>query len=425
MAELSRRAGDVRVAGHPGVLSPGTHRRLVLRYRTTAEVMHRSPADIAAFATRGRSRGARTDATAVASAAEHASDAARFAAVLPRARSPACGGPNGVRRATWSSPGASPCTRTSCATSATRRCACSFAAAPTTATARARLSAIVDAPLVAVVGTRSTVSLRRWTWRATIAGGLARAGLIVVSGMAWGSTPAAQTAAVDAAVRFSPAPWRCWAAEPTSSTRAATRRLYARIARRRPRGQRVRLGGARRAPGGSPPATGSWRLWAGRCAGRGRGAQRRADHAPGTASTSAGRCCACPARPGARLSQAPNRLLGTGRGSARAPTDVVRAIAVGDPGPGATRAAADPVALYADPRPRRRGRSRRPATRWRGRRSPSTSWPGAAGSRSRRSPRRSATWRVGGTGAGASKGGGTGCCGGGRSAEAGRRAAGR
>ncbi len=65
------------------------------------------------------------------------------------------------------------------------------------ATVRTRLSAIVDAPLVAVVGTRTPSPYGEEMAR-SIAGDLARAGLVVVSGLAMGIDAVAQTAAVDA-----------------------------------------------------------------------------------------------------------------------------------------------------------------------------------------------------------------------------------
>ena len=131
-----------------------------------------------------------------------------------------------------------------------------------TATTRARLSAIVDAPLVAVVGTR-TPSPYGEDMARSIGGGLARAGLVVVSGLAMGIDAVAQAAAVDAIVdppsraavtAQSRPPWRCSAAAPTSSTRAATRASTSGSPAAASSSVSSR-GACRRGPGASPPAT--------------------------------------------------------------------------------------------------------------------------------------------------------------------------
>ena len=238
---------------------PGFIGQLVLRYRTTAQVLAQPPGDIAEFALRRR-RGGRTGggrgSPRLATPAEDASDAARFAAVLaagPRAcLERAERRPPGDLVVAWSEPlypdqlrdlGDPPL--------------CLFVrggAEPTKV--RARVSAIVDAPLVAVVGTRRPSPYGLDMARG-IARDLARAGLIVVSGMALGVDAAAQKAVVDAEVALSPATVAvlgCGAdiAYPRSNARLYGRPYHAYC------GLVVSefAWGRRPAPGGSRPVTG-------------------------------------------------------------------------------------------------------------------------------------------------------------------------
>ena len=209
---------------------PGLIGQLVLRYRTTAQVLARPPLDIVEFATRER-RGAsrRTEGRAVSRAGEDATDAARFAAVLKEGPV-AClhraeRRPPGDLVVAWSDAlypdqlrdlGDPPL--------------CLFVRGGADgATVRARVSAIVDAPVVSVVGTRSPSSYGEEMAR-TIAGGLTRAGVIVASGMAMGIDAVAQKAAVEAEVPLSPATVAVLGCGADVVYPRCNARLYARVA---------------------------------------------------------------------------------------------------------------------------------------------------------------------------------------------------
>ena len=71
-------------------------------------------------------------------------------------------------------------------------------------TVRERVSALVDVPLVGVVGTRSPSPYGEEMAR-TLGGDLARAGVVVVSGLAMGIDAIAQAAAVEVDVAAAPA----------------------------------------------------------------------------------------------------------------------------------------------------------------------------------------------------------------------------
>ena len=145
------------------------------------------------------------------------------------------------------------------------------------ATTRARISAIVDAPLVAVVGTRTPSPYGEEMARA-IAGDLARAGLVVVSGMAMGIDAIAQTAAVDAVVPVSPATVAVLGCGADVVYPRSNARLYATGRRRRAHRQRVRVGrsSAAVAVSGAQPGDGGARQ--GRRDRGGHRTQRSEDH---------------------------------------------------------------------------------------------------------------------------------------------------
>ena len=142
-------------------------KHLVRRYRTTAEVLQRSPAEIAAFAVRGPARenpGPKAG-DRPRERAEAASDAGLFEEVL-REGPAAC-----LHRAEDRAPGDLVVAWTDALYPDQLRDLgdpplCLFVRGGGDAeTARGRLSAIVDTPLVAVVGTRGPSPTAR-TWRA-------------------------------------------------------------------------------------------------------------------------------------------------------------------------------------------------------------------------------------------------------------------
>ncbi|HTX69481.1 MAG TPA: DNA-processing protein DprA [Thermoleophilia bacterium] len=307
---------------------PGFINDLVLRYRTTAQVLVQPPGDIAEFARR-RSRRRRTEADGATGrdASGAASDAARFAAVLAEGPE-ACLGraerrPPGDLVVAWSESlypdqlrdlGDPPL--------------CLFArGGKDRDTVRARVSAVVDAPLVAVVGTR-TPSPYGLDMARCLADGLTRAGVIVVSGLALGIDAAAQKAAVDAEVALSPATVAvlgCGADVVYPRTNA---KLYARVA-----GSGLVLS---EFAWGVPAR--AWRFPArnrvmaalARAVVLVEGAQRSGARITAGYGVDIGREVLCvPGEAGRRLSQAPNRLLGHGAGVCESAADVLRAIGVG------------------------------------------------------------------------------------------------
>ena len=309
---------------------PGFIGELVLRYRTTAQALAQPPGDIAEFAVRRR-RGGRRAATgespASRGAVEDASDAARFAAVLaegPRAcLQRAERRPPGDLVVAWSESlypdqlrdlGDPPL--------------CLFVrGGADPGTVRARVSAIVDAPLVAVVGTRRP-SPYGLDMARDIAGGLARAGLIVVSGMALGVDAAAQKAAVDAEVGLSPATVAVLGCGADVAYPRSNARLYSRIARSGLVVSEFAWGVPARA--WRFPARNRVMAALGRAVVLVEGAERSGARITAGHGLDIGREVLCvPGEAGRKLSQAPNRLLGHGASVCESAEDVITAIGVG------------------------------------------------------------------------------------------------
>ena len=257
---------------------PGLIGQLVLRYRTTSQVLARPPWDIVEFATRERRGGRRrAEGRAVSRAAEDASDAARFAAVLSEGPV-AC-----LRRAERRPPGDLVVAWSDALYPDQLRDLgdpplCLFVRGGADgATVRARVSAIVDAPVVSVVGTRSPSSYGEEMAR-SIAGGLARAGVIVASGMAMGIDAVAQKAAVEAEVPLSPATVAVLGCGADVVYPRRNARLYARVARQRADRQRVRVGMPGQGLEVPRPEPDHRRAGTGRGAGGGHRSERREDH---------------------------------------------------------------------------------------------------------------------------------------------------
>jgi DNA processing protein len=312
---------------------PGFIGRLVLRYRTTAQVLDRPPSEIREFARRVRRRFA---ATATGEepweVAEDTSDAGRFAAVL-RDDPVEC-----LRRAERRTPGDLVVAWCDALYPDQLRDLgdpplCLFVRAGSDSrTARARLSAVVDAPLVAVVGTRGPSPYGQDMAR-SVAAGLARAGVVVVSGMAMGVDAVAQAAAIDAGVPLSPATVAVLGCGADVVYPRSNARLYARVA------------GA-----GLIVSEFTWgvpaRRW--RFPARNRimaalsravvlveGAERSGARITAAHAADVGRDVLCvPGEAGRKLSQAPNRLLDQGARVCESASDVLRVIGAADPGPG-------------------------------------------------------------------------------------------
>ncbi len=308
---------------------PGFVGELVLRYRTTAQVLAQPPGDIAELALRRRRRSGRAAAGAPASrdAAEDASDAARFAAVL--AEGPlAC-----LRRAESRPPGDLVIAWSESLYPDQLRDLgdpplCLFVRGGADRdTVRARVSAIVDAPLVAVVGTRRP-SPYGLDMARSIAGGLARAGLIVVSGMALGVDAAAQKAAVDAEVALSPVTVAVLGCGADVAYPRSNARLYARIARSGLVVSEFAWGVPARA--WRFPARNRVMAALGRAVVLVEGAERSGARITVGHGLDIGREVLCvPGEAGRKLSQAPNRLLGHGACVCESAEDVLTAIGVG------------------------------------------------------------------------------------------------
>jgi DNA processing protein len=327
---------------------PAFIKQLVRQYRTTAEVLQRPPAELAAFAKRGpvgeRTGTKRRDDPA-RQRAEAASDAGRFAAVLHEGPAPC------LHTAEHRPPGDVVVAWTDALYPDQLRDLpdpplCLFVRAGADgATARARISAIVDAPLVAVVGTRTPSPYGEDMARA-IAGDLARAGLVVVSGMAMGIDAIAQNAAVDAAAPVSPATVAVLGCGADVVYPRRNERLYARIA-----------GGGliiSEFAWGVPARR--WRFPArnrvmaalGRAVVLVEGTERSGARITAEFGAELGRDVLCvPGEAGRRLSEAPNRLLRDGARVCESAKDVLRAIAIDDPGPGVTTGASSSPALPA------------------------------------------------------------------------------
>ena len=307
---------------------PGFIGQLVLRYRTTAQVLAQPPGDIAEFALRRRRGGRRAAAAGPASrdAAEDASDAARFAAVLSEGPQ-AC-----LRRAERRPPGDIVIAWSESLYPDQLRDLgdpplCLFVRGGADRDAvRARVSAIVDAPLVAVVGTRRPSPYGLDMARG-IASGLARAGLIVVSGMALGVDAAAQKAAVDAEVALNPVTVAVLGCGADIVYPRSNARLYARIARSGLVVSEFAWGVPARA--WRFPARNRVMAALGRAVVLVEGAERSGARITAGHGVDIGREVLCvPGEAGRKLSQAPNRLLGHGASVCESADDVLRAIGV-------------------------------------------------------------------------------------------------
>jgi DNA processing protein len=310
---------------------PGFIRELVVRYRTTAQALAQPPAHIAEFALRRRCRavpqapsGAHPD-----DVAGRSSDAARFAAVLKEGPA-AClrraeRRPPGDLVVAWSEPLYPDQLR-----DLDDPPLCLFVRGGVDrATVRARLSAIVDAPLVAVVGTRTPTSYGQDMAR-SIAAGLARAGVIVVSGLALGIDAVAQTAAVESEVSISPSTVAVLGCGADVVYPRSNEKLYARV---------VGSGLVISEFAWGVPAR-AWRFPArnrvmaalGRAVVLVEGTERSGARITAGHGADIGREVLCvPGEAGRRLSQAPNRLLAHGAGVCESAADVLEAIGVAGP----------------------------------------------------------------------------------------------
>jgi DNA processing protein len=313
---------------------PGFIGRLVRQYRTMAGVLQCPPAEIVAFAARpGRGGRAPSDGGGGGTPEERRSDAQRFVAVL-REGPAAClrraeERPSGDLVVAWNEAlypdqlrdlGDPPL--------------CLFVrGGADAATVRARLSAVADTPVVAVVGTRKPSSYGQDMAR-LLGGGLARAGVVVVSGLALGIDAVAQGAAVDAEVPLDPvtvAVLGCGADVVYPGRNAP---LYARVA-----GSGLIVS---EFTWGVPAR--SWRFPArnrvmaalGRAVVLVEGAQRSGAMITAGHAADLGRDVLCvPGEAGRKLSEAPNRLLDDGARVCESAVDVLRVIGVADRGPGA------------------------------------------------------------------------------------------
>ncbi len=324
---------------------PGLVKQLVRQYRTTAEVLRRPPAEIATFAGRRPGRGGRGPkhgGDPQREQAERTSDAGCFEAVLQE-------GP------------------VACLQSAERRPPGDLVVAWTDAlypdqlrdlgdpplclfvrggadsvTTRARVSAIVDAPLVSVVGTRAPSPYGEEMAR-TIAADLARAGIVVVSGLAMGIDAIAQSAAVEATAPPSPATVAVLGCGADVVYPRRNARLYAAIAREGLIVSEFTWGVPAR--GWRFPARNRVMAALGRAVVLVEGAERSGARITAEFGAELGRDVLCvPGEAGRRLSEAPNRLLRDGARICESAADVLRAIAVDDPGPGVVRGAPGPGA---------------------------------------------------------------------------------
>jgi DNA processing protein len=312
---------------------PGLVGQLLLRYRTTAQVLARPPKDIAEFAALGlrRSRRAANGTGSSHSATEGASDAARFGAVL-REGPAAC-----LQRAERRPPGDLVVAWSDALYPDQLRDLgdpplCLFVrGGADSATVRERMSAVVDAPVVSVVGTRSPSPYGEEMAR-SIAGGLARAGVIVASGMALGIDAIAQTAAVEAEVPTRPATVAVLGCGADVVYPRRNARLYARVAGSGLVVSEFAWGCPARA----------WRFPArnrviaalARAVVLVEGTDRSGARITAGHGLDVGREVLCvPGEAGRRLSHAPNRLLGHGAHVCEGAMDVLDAIGfrAGDP----------------------------------------------------------------------------------------------
>jgi DNA processing protein len=318
---------------------PAFVRQLELRYRTTAQVLARPPEDIVEFATRRRRAGIPSvgDRAASRSATEAESDAGRFLAVL-REGPAAC-----LQRAERRPPGDLVVAWSEALYPDQLRDLgdpplCLFVrGGASSETVAARMSAIVDAPIVSVVGARAPSPYGEEMAR-SISAGLARAGVIVASGMAMGIDAVAQTAAVEVEASLEPATVAVLGCGADVVYPRCNTRLYARA---------VADGLVLSEFAWGVPARG-WRFPArnrviaalARAVVLVEGAQRSGARITASHGAELGREVLCvPGEAGRKLSQAPNRLLGHGAHVCESAMDVLDAIKYSVDGSGARLAA--------------------------------------------------------------------------------------
>jgi DNA processing protein len=341
---------------------PGLIGQLVREYRTTAGVLAQPPGEIVAFAARARRRGGREadeQAYARASKADRASDAERFAATL-REGPAAC-----LRRAERRPPGDVVVAWSEALYPDQLRDLpdpplCLFVrGGADAASARARLSALVETPLVAVVGTRSPSPYGEDMAR-MLGGGLTRAGVLVVSGLALGIDAVAQKAAVEAHTAIREAALDADAGTPLSTVAVlgcgadvvyprGNAGLYARVAA----AGLILSEFAWGVPGRAWrfPARNRVMAALGRAVVLVEGAKQSGGRITVGHATDLGRDVLCvPGEAGRKLSEAPNRLLNEGARVCESAADVLSVIGVDDPGPGATSgvAGSEPPVLVLD-----------------------------------------------------------------------------
>ena len=323
---------------------PGLIGRLVREYRCTASLLERPPAEIIAFALRRtKARAGRVspsgprglDGPGSRRRAEQSSEAQRFAAALQEGPG-AClrraeRRPRGDLVVAWSEPLYPDQLR-----DLDDPPLCLFVRGGADAeTVRSRVSALVDVPLVGVVGTRAPSPYGEEMAR-TLGGDLARAGVVVVSGLAMGIDAIAQTAAVEVDSPLRP---RTVAVLGCGADVVYPRQnvlLYRDVAEHGLIVSEFAWGVPARA----------WRFPARNrvmaALGRGvvlvEGAVRSGARITAGFAVDLGRDVLCvPGEAGRRLSAAPNLLLRDGARVCESAVDVLQAIAVSDPGPGAER----------------------------------------------------------------------------------------
>ena len=326
---------------------PGLIGRLVREYRCTASLLERPPAEIVAFVLRGtRARAGRGSpgasrtprATASRQDSEQLTEAERFAAVL-REGPDAClrraeRRPNGDLVVAWSEALYPDQLR-----DLDDPPLCLFVRGGADAkTVRDRVSALVDVPLVGVVGTRSPSPYGEEMAR-TLGGDLSRAGVVVVSGLAMGIDAIAQAAAVEVESLLHPrtvAVLGCGADVVYPRENAG---LYGDVLAHGLIVSEFAWGVPARA----------WRFPARNrvmaALSRGvvlvEGAVRSGARITAGFAVDMGRDVLCvPGEAGRRLSAAPNLLLRDGARVCESAVDVLKTIAVSDPGPGADGQAA-------------------------------------------------------------------------------------
>jgi DNA processing protein len=316
--------------------------------------VERPPAEIVAFASRGRAARARVASRAAATSretrvprdqpgrqSEQASEAQCFQAVL-RAGPEACLAraerrPPGDLVAAWCDPLYPDQLR-----DLDDPPLCLFVrGGGDAATVRERISAIVDAALVAVVGTRAPSPYGEEMAR-ILGGDLTRFGIIVVSGLAMGIDAVAQRAAADAGVALRPATVSVLGCGADVVYPRQNARLYARVAADGLIVSEFAWGVPARA----------WRFPARNrvmaALGRGvvlvEGAERSGARITAGFAVDLGREVLCvPGEAGRRLSAAPNLFLRDGARVCEGAADVLKAIAMDPSGDGAA-GTGDPAA---------------------------------------------------------------------------------